>query len=75
MTQTCPNKKGGVRQKIQKLISGGDYYLELESNCEQEYLEQILVTIKKLLILHIVAFRPGLSKWKVKCSLHSENIF
>ena len=39
MTQTCPNKKGGVRQKIQKLISGGDYYLELESNCEQEYLE------------------------------------
>ena len=29
----APNKKGRVRQKIQKLISGGgvDYYLELES--------------------------------------------
>ena len=27
-----PNKKGGgVRQKIQKLISRGDYYLELKS--------------------------------------------
>ena len=35
----------------------------VQLNCVQQYLGQILVTIEKLLILHIVVFMPGLSKW------------
>ena len=34
-------------------------------NCIQQYLGQSVVAIEKLLILHIVALTPGLSKWLV----------
>ena len=37
----------------------------VQLNCIQQYLEQILVTIEKLLILQIVAFMTGLSKRKL----------
>ena len=37
----------------------------VQRNCVQQYLGQMLVTIEKLLILHIVAFMPGLSEWKL----------
>ena len=37
--------------------------VSVQLNCVQQYLGQILVTIKKLLILHIVVFMTGLSKW------------
>ena len=37
----------------------------MQLNCVQQYLGQILETVEKLLILHIVIFMPGLSKWKL----------
>ena len=35
----------------------------VQLNCVKECLGQILVTIEKLLILHLVAVMLGLSKW------------
>ena len=39
------NKKGGVRQKIQKLITGEDCYLEMKS---REIFKCIIVFLKEI---------------------------
>ena len=38
-------KGGGVRQNMQKLINGGDYYLELQSNTGWLFDSQLLETL------------------------------
>ena len=38
-------RKGGVRQNMQKLINGGDYYLELQSNTGWLFDSQLLETL------------------------------